>query len=242
MPRSSWFSVPGPLAEYVDGFRAELDRLGYTAGSREYKVNQVGRLSRWLAVQGLTASDLDQGRLAAFLTTMATSRRRPPAKAAMKPLLDFLHAQGVLAPAAAAPRGRLDELMDDYRRWMVGDRALAGRTIDRYEKTARRFLTGRAAVAGDGTGAEAVTAGAVMAFLLSEVSRTAIPTTDQGSRGGPSPLRRDHVGVAHEDGQPPRPPDRSIRTVNDAGDSPRPQPERRGRTGTGRRAATSESG
>src|SRR5262249_83451 len=75
---------------------------------------------------------------------------------------------GVLAPEAV-PREQLDELMNDYRRWMVGDRALAGRTIDRYEKTARRFLTDRTAVGHD-TGVEAVTAGAVIAFLLSEVS------------------------------------------------------------------------
>jgi integrase/recombinase XerD len=171
MPRSPWSSVPGPLTLYVDGFRAELDRLGYTPLSREYKVNQVGRLNRWMAVQGFAAGDLDRARLAAFLATMATSRRRPPTMAAMKPLLDFLHAQGVLAPEAAAPRERLDELMDDYRRWMIADRALAGRTIGRYEATARRFLAERAAEVGQGSGADAVTAGTVTAFLLAEVSR-----------------------------------------------------------------------
>src|SRR5687767_5944814 len=89
--------VLGPLADYADGFRAELDQLGYTAMSREYKVNQVGRLSRWMAAQHLGVGDLDHARLAAFLTTMATSRRRPPTAVAMKPLLDFLRAQGVLA-------------------------------------------------------------------------------------------------------------------------------------------------
>jgi integrase/recombinase XerD len=169
MPRSPWFSVPGPLAQYVDGFRAELDRLGYTPLSREYKVNQMGRLSRWLAGQGLVAADLDQARLAAFLATMVTSRRRPPTMAAMKPLLDFLHAQSVLAPGPAAPQEQLDELLDDYRRWMIADRALADRTIGRYETTARRFLAERAAAAGHGTGA--VTASVVTAFLLAEVSR-----------------------------------------------------------------------
>jgi site-specific recombinase XerD len=165
--------VLGPLAEYADGFRAELDRLGYTAMSREYKVNQVGRLSRWMAAQQIGVGDLDHARLAAFLTTMATSRRRPPTVAAMKPLLDFLRAQGVLASdtECVAPPGQLDELMDDYRQWMTADRALAGRTIDRYETTARRFLAGRVTAVGFGTGAEGVTAGAVTAFLLAEVSR-----------------------------------------------------------------------
>jgi site-specific recombinase XerD len=171
MPRSPWFSVPGPLTQYVGRFRVELDRLGYTVLSREYKVNQMGRLSRWLAAQGLEAADLDRARLAAFLATMATSRRRPPTMAAMKPLLDFLRAQGVLAPEAADPRGQIDDLLDDYRRWMIADRALADRTIGRYETTARRFLAERAAAVEHSTGADAVTASAVTAFLLAEVSR-----------------------------------------------------------------------
>jgi len=165
--------VLGPLAEYADGFRVELDRLGYTAMSREYKVNQVGRLSRWMAAQQLGVGDLDHARLAAFLATMATSRRRPPTVAAMKPLLDFLRARGVPVSdkECVAPPGQLDELLDDYRQWMTADRALAGRTIGRYETTARRFLAERAAAVGDGTGANAVTACAVTAFLLAEVSR-----------------------------------------------------------------------
>lgn len=165
--------VLGPLAEYADGFRAELDRLGYTALSREYKVNQVGRLSRWMAFQQLGVGDLDQARLTAFFATMATSRRRPPTTAAMKPLLDLLRAQGLLVDDLehAAPREQLDELIDDYHQWMTFDRALAGRTIDRYETTARRFLTGRVTAAGSGAGVEGVTAGAVTAFLLAEVSR-----------------------------------------------------------------------
>ena len=31
--------VFGPLAEYSDGFREELDRLGYTLSSREFKMH-----------------------------------------------------------------------------------------------------------------------------------------------------------------------------------------------------------
>src|SRR2546430_4944743 len=165
--------VLGPLAEYADGFRAELDRLGYTALSREYKVNQVGRLSRWMAARQVGAGDVDQVRLAGFLTTMATPRGRPRTVAAMKPLLDFLRAQGVLAgdTESAVSRGPVDELMDDYRRWMTADRALAGRTIDRYETTARRFLSDRVTPVGSGACAEGVTAGGGAAVLFGAGSR-----------------------------------------------------------------------
>jgi hypothetical protein len=47
MPRSPWFSVPGPLAQYVDGFRGELDRLGYecvTGGPARPRHEADGRL------------------------------------------------------------------------------------------------------------------------------------------------------------------------------------------------------
>ena len=48
-------SAPGckirwPLAWFADGFRAELDRLGYTPLSREYEVRQLAALSQWLEV------------------------------------------------------------------------------------------------------------------------------------------------------------------------------------------------
>lgn len=161
--------IRGALAEYADGFRAELDDLGYTGWSREYKVNQASRLSRWLVEQDLTAGDLDDARLAAFLATMATSRRRPPTKSALKPLLEFLQAQGVAVPAATKRQEPLDGLMDAYRRWMITQRGLADRTIDRYEKTARRFLRTHATASGCGT--ELLTGQAVTGFLLAEASR-----------------------------------------------------------------------
>jgi hypothetical protein len=37
--------VAGPLAVLADGFRAELDRIGYTPSSQEYKLAEVAKLS-----------------------------------------------------------------------------------------------------------------------------------------------------------------------------------------------------
>jgi hypothetical protein len=44
--------VPGPLAVFADGFRAELERLGYTPSSREFKLAEVAKLSAWLEAVG----------------------------------------------------------------------------------------------------------------------------------------------------------------------------------------------
>jgi hypothetical protein len=40
--------VSGPLAVFADGFRTELERLGYTRSWREYELAEVARLSAWL--------------------------------------------------------------------------------------------------------------------------------------------------------------------------------------------------
>ena len=40
--------VRGPLAGLAGGFRAELDRLGYTPSSREFKLAEMAKLSIWL--------------------------------------------------------------------------------------------------------------------------------------------------------------------------------------------------
>lgn len=162
--------VPGPLAPFADGFRAELDRLGYTPASREYKVNQMASLSRWLESRSLGASEMNTERVGAFLAVLGTSRRQPPRLRAMRPLLEWLRAEGVITadpPGVVAP---LDALIADYRRWMATERDLAERTIERYERTARRFL-GERADPGGGTGIDGLSGEAVTAFLLAEVAR-----------------------------------------------------------------------
>jgi site-specific recombinase XerD len=163
--------VPGPLAPFADGFRAELERRGYTAASKEYKVNEMARLSRWLEAEGLGAADVTSERMLAFLKVFGATRTQPPTLWAMRPLLEWLRAEGVISADPAVPPGPLDELMGDYRRWMVEDRALAERTVGRYEQTARRFLAGRAHADGAGAGVEGLTGEAVTAFLLADVAR-----------------------------------------------------------------------
>jgi integrase/recombinase XerD len=51
--KPSWPDVTGPLAEYADGFRAELARLGYTPLTAAGQLRLMARLSRWLSTGGL---------------------------------------------------------------------------------------------------------------------------------------------------------------------------------------------
>jgi integrase/recombinase XerD len=172
--------VPGPLAPFADGFRAELDRLGYRLNSRECKVNEMSRLSRWLGGRGLGAGDLDDEVAGAFLADFGKGRRKPPTLLALGPLMGWLRREGVIGGPAVPWRGPADDLLDGYRRWMVAERGLAGRTAGRYEETARRFLGGRALAAGGGTGAEGLDAAAVTGFLLAEAGRGLSPGSLRG--------------------------------------------------------------
>jgi site-specific recombinase XerD len=163
--------VPGPLAVLADGFRAELDRLGYTPSSREFKLAEVAKLSAWLESRGLGAGDICRARIEEFLSDLAARPGRAPTLVAMRPLLAWLGRLGLARDDPPPAPGPLDALMGRYRHWMVTDRQLAARTIRRYEQGARLFLRSQARQGGNPAGVEGLSEQAVSAFLLAEASR-----------------------------------------------------------------------
>lgn len=130
----------GQLAGQVEEYRGWLEQRGYTPGTMRNMLKDLGKVGRWLHGQGLSATDLNEKVLSAFLSDLRESgAKRVPGPRAMVPLLEFLRHCGV-SPAAAPVSTPLGTLLDDYRRWMVRDRGLAPTTVLRYENTARRFL------------------------------------------------------------------------------------------------------
>lgn len=161
--------VVGPLAVHADGFREELARLGYTPGSREIQLWWVGRISRWLAEEGMDASALDERAATQFLEVVETGRRRTPTVRTFAPLLSWLRHQGLVPPASPPPMSPLDELLVRYERWLVDERGLMARTIARYVVTARRFLSLRVSPA-NALGVDGLTGKEVTEFLLAEAA------------------------------------------------------------------------
>lgn len=160
----------GLLGPQVDGYREWLARKGYTVGTARNMLTDLGRVGRWLSAEGLEVAQLDEERMAAFLTARRASRdRRVPGARAMVPLLSFLREAGV-APPVQPSSTPLDALLGQYRRWLVQERGLAATTVARYETTARRFLRERASV-GDSFAPAALTGSDVNAFLLRECGR-----------------------------------------------------------------------
>lgn len=162
----------GPLAVYADGFRAELAGLGYTPDGVVRKLWEVGRLSDWMTERGFVAESLTVEQLAAFSAWCAAGELRPVGQRALTPLLRYLRGLGVV-PAPEVGATPVDVLVARYRRWLVEDRALAARTVGRYEKTARRFLHERAAAVG-GDGVERLCGADVHRFLLTECTRVSV--------------------------------------------------------------------
>src|SRR2546430_7614428 len=86
-----WARVHGPLVGYVDGFRGELLRLGYTPLSAAGHVRLMAHLSRWLAREGLSASALTAPTVGAYFAERRAAgyvNERTPR--ALQPLLTYL--------------------------------------------------------------------------------------------------------------------------------------------------------
>jgi site-specific recombinase XerD len=162
----------GPLAPFADGYRQVLAGLGFTPEGVVRKLWELGRLSDWMIAQGLGAEDLTADRVREFSALCKQGVLRSAGRRTLEPLLRYLRALDVV-PAATVGATPTDELIGRYRGWMINDRALAERTIGRYEATARRFLVARAALT-SGCGAEDLTGSEVTGFLLAECERVSV--------------------------------------------------------------------
>lgn len=164
------------MAPYADGFRSELARLGYAPGSAENVLRRVMcRLSRWLEAGGVDLGGFDSRQVEGFLAAMrASGQRRVPTARTLQPLLGWLRGLGVMPPASrSGPSTPLEGLLERYERWMVCERGLAARTVDRYQATARRFLAGRPWEAGAAATLD-LSGGDVTGFLLGECERLGV--------------------------------------------------------------------
>lgn len=162
----------GPLAAYAGGYRELLAGLGYTPHGVVRKLWELGRLSDWMIANELGPEGLTARRFGEFSALCGAGIERPVGHRTLEPLVGHLRGLGVVPDETVGASGT-DDLIARYRSWMIEDRALAARTVGRYEATARRFLSARAAGTG-GCGAEDLSGSDVHAFLLSETERVSV--------------------------------------------------------------------
>ncbi|HMT24238.1 MAG TPA: tyrosine-type recombinase/integrase [Microthrixaceae bacterium] len=158
---------PGRMGPFIESYRGELLRLGYTPMTVRGLLQHVGALGRWMADNDVEPADLDVAVLEEFLEhRRAEGRAQVRTTRSMLSLLDHLRVLGVVSPAEPMP---VDPLLVEYRAWMVDDRGLAPLTVLRYENLAVRFLER----VGDRP-LGSVGGRDVSAFLLAETARVSV--------------------------------------------------------------------
>lgn len=163
-----WAQVRGPLAPYADGFRAELQRLGYTPLTAATHIRLVAHLSRWLARQGVEVSGLTPATVDAyFAERRAAGYIAYVTRRALRPLLGYLRRLGVLpAPAPEVPASPEERLLARYRDYLTIERALASATVELNVRMVRPFLLDRLSARKGRLDLERLTAGEVTAFVV----------------------------------------------------------------------------
>jgi len=176
MGRRVWVPVvSGPLAPYAAEFVSWLASRAYSPKAAANRLYQFDQLSRWLEREGLGVGELTgeqaerfaAARRAAGLVTWVAPQ------SAMLPL-GYLRSLGVApAPTPVVAQGPLEELLEDYRRYLRVERALCEHTVlDAYGPAARLFLAGWDGP--DGLGLERLCAADVSSFLTRECPKRSV--------------------------------------------------------------------
>jgi site-specific recombinase XerD len=137
--------VSGPLERYADGFREELERLGYTPLSAAGHVRLIAHLSRWMAREGLGVSALTPATVDAyFAQRRAAGYYNSLTGRSLRPLLDYLRrldAVPASEPVIATTPG--ERFLGRFRDYLLAERGLAASTADLNVRLARPFVVER---------------------------------------------------------------------------------------------------
>jgi site-specific recombinase XerD len=130
------------LVDHLMGFREELTRSGYDPLRTGAHLELFADLCAWMVREDFAPSELTRDRVAAFLSDRQMRGHRDLVSiVGAAPLLDYLMGIGAIpAQVFAVPDGPGRPLLESYRRYLVTERGLAVRTVERYVKLASCFV------------------------------------------------------------------------------------------------------
>jgi site-specific recombinase XerD len=141
MVEPCWARVRGPLAPYVDGFRAELGRQGYTPLTAAGHVRLVAHLSRWMLLLELSAEELTPPVVVAYFEERrAAGYVNSVTPRSLRPLVDYLERLGVAAVWVSPPGTETDRLLERFGDYLGRERGLAASTVTLNVRLVRPFL------------------------------------------------------------------------------------------------------
>ena len=175
MSRKVWCPVvSGSLAPYAAGFASWLTSHSYSPSAAAARLCQFDQLSRWLEREGLGVCDLTGEQAERFIAARcAAGLVTWVAPQSVTLPLGYLRELGVAPmPAPVVAQGPLEELLEDYRRYLLIERRLSEKTVVNYVPAARLFLAGREDP--DGLWLESLSAADVSSFLARECPKRSV--------------------------------------------------------------------
>jgi hypothetical protein len=115
---------------------------GYSPSVAIRSLIALGHLGRWMERENVAVDQLD----AKAMSNSVAEYRREPGRlpsASVRPLLDYLRSEGVVPAEPPAVVSQVEQLVGEYREWLLTERGLAPITVLGNAQLARRFLLGR---------------------------------------------------------------------------------------------------
>jgi site-specific recombinase XerD len=134
----------GPLSLHVEGFAALLCQLGYCRNNGWQKMRLIADLSRWLKRKRISLRLLEEARTDSFLQARwKRVSEKSGDQITMSQLLQHLRQSGVIPVPGPTLRNDIDQMEQDYRSFLLQERALTQASIEQYVVVMRRFLSHR---------------------------------------------------------------------------------------------------
>ena len=133
--------LEGPLGVYIDVYAARLLSEGhcYQSGARCIRV--VGDFSRWLACKRFDIGAVDECAVEQYQRYRAQYRRPSVSdRPALYRLLELLREIEAIAPLTAKVPGPLEQIEQDFERYLSQERGLMRVTVIRHRPPLRKFL------------------------------------------------------------------------------------------------------
>lgn len=138
--------LEGPLSAHIAGFAKWAGDEGYALYSRKRQVLLAACFSRWLGEERVGPGRVTSGHVVRYLRSRARHLKicRGDA-AALRQFIDFLRRQGVI-PAERIQAHQLspvEQVVQEFERYLLNERALAPTTAAHYASFVRGFLANR---------------------------------------------------------------------------------------------------
>jgi len=132
----------GPLGQHIDSYAAEIHAEGYAHGTALKQLRLVAHFSRWMIKHRITAQYLTAEHVQSYLQSRACDRRPGRSDhAALTRLLSLLLRQGVIPEPSLPASTPLVRLEEEFRIYLLRERALAATTVAGYLPFIGEFLT-----------------------------------------------------------------------------------------------------